>query len=90
MGVVSVRCGVSSITERKQQCCELVVDVLVMWLPLHDDRIAAPVRVPMGKTVQRTASSDRGSCQAFFFEGRGQQYVELLDDVMVTLSVGRV
>ena len=63
-----------------------------MWLPLHDDRFAAPVRVPMGKAVQRTASSasDRGSCEAFFpITGRGQQCVELVDDVMVTLSGGR-
>ena len=65
--------------------CELVVDVLVtifcwcsliMWLPLRDDRIAAPVRVPMEKTVQTTASSssDRGSCEVLFpsYGERGQ------------------
>ena len=82
-----------SITGRGQQCAELVVDSLVMWLPLRDDRIAAPVRTLMGKAVQRTASSasDRGSCQAFFFQlhGEGNNVAELVDDVMVTLSAGR-
>ena len=75
-----------SITERKQQCCELVVDVLVMLLPLHDDRIAAPVRVPMEKTLQTIASSasDRGSCGCCFRhmtklgQGQGQPFSFLL------------
>ena len=41
---------------------------LILWLPLHDDRIAAPFRVPMGKTVQTIASSasDRGIGEVLF------------------------
>ena len=41
---------------------------LIMWQPLHDDRIAASVRVPMKMKVQTTASSasDRGSCEVLF------------------------
>ena len=47
---------------------------LILWLPLHDDRIAAPFRVPMGKTVQTTTSSafDRDSCHGFFFRAQGE------------------
>ena len=58
---------------------------LIMWLPLHDDRIAAPVRVPMGKTVQTTASSasDRGSCELLFPScgERGQGQDQLLSSL---------
>ena len=66
-----------------------------MWLPLRDDRIAAPVRVPMGKTVQRTASSasDRGSCEVLFWSHgeRGysvSQIMLLRDAPLVTVFVG--
>ena len=60
-------------------CC------LIMWQPLHDDRIAAPVREPMKKTVQTTASSasDRGSCEVLLpsYGERGQGQDQLLSSL---------